>query len=276
VISDGQPEPPWEPPLDSFFTPEAGVPAAELGRAMAADALGRTTLTCGYNCLLAQTPDGLAVIDTGLGARFGGYGPRLGPLVGKLGERLAAADFAVSDLSAVVFTHLHQDHSRGAVWSGEPTFPAAAGLAHAAEVAFWSSEAAAAAAAEHRATALEAIGVFGERMRPFEYDQEILPGVRAVDAAGHTPGHTAFLLASAGERLLCLGDSFYDPLQLSHPGWGTPWDTDTVAAVRSRRRLLSRAADESLLVHAYHLPFPGLGQIARHGDAFAWHPVTPS
>jgi hypothetical protein len=91
VISDGQPEPPFEPRLDSFFTPEGGVPAAELSRELAGDPSQRTTLTCGYNCLVAQTPDGLAVIDTGLGARFGGYGPWIEPLVGKLGGRLAAA-----------------------------------------------------------------------------------------------------------------------------------------------------------------------------------------
>lgn len=57
-------------------------------------------------------------------------------------------------------------------------------------------------------------------------------------------------------RLLCVGDLFYDQLQLSHPQWCTPWDHDTVRAVRARRRLLDRVADEHLLVHAYHMPFP--------------------
>jgi hypothetical protein len=87
--------------------------------------------------LLVETPDGRAVIDTGLGARFGGYGPRIEPLVGRLGGQLAEA--GAMELSAVLFTHLHQDHARGATWSGELTFPAASGFAHAAEVEFWSS-----------------------------------------------------------------------------------------------------------------------------------------
>jgi glyoxylase-like metal-dependent hydrolase (beta-lactamase superfamily II) len=97
----------------------------------------------------------------------------------------------------VVFTHLHQDHARGATWS-------------------------------------------------------------AVDAAGHTPGHTAILVESRGERLLCVGDTFYDRLQLRRPLWCTPWDHDANQAVLSRRRLLDRAADENLLLHAYHMPFRGL------------------
>jgi glyoxylase-like metal-dependent hydrolase (beta-lactamase superfamily II) len=175
-----------------------------------------------------------------------------------------------------VFTHLHQDHCRGATWAGELTFARAAGFAHAAEVAFWSgAEAASGAAGEHLASAREAIRLFGDRLRPFEHDAEILPGVRVVDAAGHTPGHSAVLLESDGERLLCIGDLFCDQLQLSHPQWCTPWDHDTVRAVRARRRLLDRAADEHLLIQAYHLPFPGLGTITRHGGGYKWEPLWP-
>jgi len=272
VVSDGQMAPPWEPPLAAFFTPDSGVPSHQLRDAVAAEGRGRTTLSCGYNCLLVETPHGHAVIDTGLGARFLGYGPPIEPLVGRLGERLDEAGAPASALAAVVFTHLHQDHSRGATWSGELTFPEATGFAHTAEVAFW-SDAAHPAADEHLESAREAIRLFGDRLRAFEHDAEILPHVRTVNAAGHTPGHTAILLESQGERLLCTGDSFYDPLQLSHPGWQTPWDHDGQRSVLSRHRLLGWAADENLLVHAYHLPFPGLGRIRRHGDIYQWRPV---
>jgi glyoxylase-like metal-dependent hydrolase (beta-lactamase superfamily II) len=274
VISDGQMMPPWEPPLAAFFTPASGVPERELHAALAAEGRQKTTVSGGYNCVLVQTSDGHAVIDTGLGARFLGYGPAIEPLVGRLGDGLAAAAVPAAELAAVVFTHLHQDHCRGATWSGELTFPQATGFAHAAEVAFWSgAQATGVAAAEHRGSAREAIRLFGDRLRPFDHDSEILAGVRTVDAAGHTPGHSAVMLHSDGQRLLCVGDLFYDQLQLSHPQWCTPWDHDTARAVRARRRLLSRAADEHLLIHAYHMPFPGLGTIARHGDAYRWQPL---
>jgi glyoxylase-like metal-dependent hydrolase (beta-lactamase superfamily II) len=225
--------------------------------------------------VLVETGAGLTVIDTGLGARFLGYGPAIGGQVGKLGEGLTQAGVPGSDIAAVVFTHLHQDHVRGATWPGELAFPAATGFAHTAEIAFWSSGAAEAAtsAGEHMASAREAIALFGERLRPFEYGAEILPGVRTVEAAGHTPGHTALLLESAGDRLLCVGDSLHDRLQLRHPGWCTPWDVDAHRATASRRSLLAWAADERIVVHAYHLPFPGLGTVTRHGDAFEWRPA---
>jgi glyoxylase-like metal-dependent hydrolase (beta-lactamase superfamily II) len=273
VVSDGQMEPPWEPPLGAFFTPDSGVPAGELREAMAAEGGTRSALACGYNCLLVQTPAGHALIDTGLGARFLGYGPRIEPLVGRLAERLAVAGASASQVAAVVFTHLHQDHCRGAGWSGRLTFPEATGFAHDAEVAFWSDPARSTGDDEHRESARDAIRLFGTRLRAFEHDGEILPGVRTVDAAGHTPGHTAILLESRGERLLCVGDCFYDQLQLAHPTWCTPWDHDTERAILSRRRILDRAADENLLVHAYHMPFPGLGFVARHGDAYEWAPL---
>jgi glyoxylase-like metal-dependent hydrolase (beta-lactamase superfamily II) len=274
VISDGQMMPPWEPPLAEFFTPAAGVPAHELHAALAAEGRHRTTLSCGYNCVLVQTSDGHAVIDAGLGARFLGYGPAIEPLVGRLGHGLAAAGVPAAELAAVVFTHLHQDHCRGATWSGELTFPWATGFAHAAEVAFWSgAQAAGATADEHLPSAREAIRLFGDRLHPFGHDSEILPGICIVGAAGHTPGHSAVLLESGGERLLCAGDLFYDQLQLSHPRWCTPWDHDRAQAVRTRRQLLDRAAGEHLLVHAYHMPFPGLGRITRHGNAYRWQPL---
>jgi glyoxylase-like metal-dependent hydrolase (beta-lactamase superfamily II) len=273
VVSDGQMAPPWEPPLEAFFTPEAAVPDGELRAALTAEGRRKTTISCGYNCVLVRTSDGHAVIDTGLGARFLGYGPRIEPLVGRLGDGLASAGAPAAEVAAVVFTHLHQDHCRGATWSGELTFPRATGFAHSAEVAFWSGARATGAGTEdHLAGAREAIRLFGDRLRPFDHGSEILPGVHIVDAAGHTPGHSAILLRSHGEQLLCVGDLFYDELQLSHPQWCTPWDHDPARAVRARRRLLDRAADEHLRIHAYHLPFPGLGTIARHGGAYRWRP----
>jgi glyoxylase-like metal-dependent hydrolase (beta-lactamase superfamily II) len=81
------------------------------------------------------------------------------------------------------------------------------------------------------------------------------------------------MVHSQGDRLLCVGDLFYDPLQLSHPNWCTPWDHNGAAATRSRRRLLDLAADEGVPVHAYHMPFPGLGTVTRRGDAYTWTPL---
>jgi glyoxylase-like metal-dependent hydrolase (beta-lactamase superfamily II) len=271
VISDGQPAPPFEPALHDYFTPSCGVPDDVLRAAAARE--GRSTLTCGYNCLFVSTPDGMAVIDTGLGASFLGYGEYIEPLVGQLEGGMASAGLARSNLAAVIFTHLHQDHSRGAVWSGDLTFPAAVAFAHRSEVAFWSGAIDVRSAQPHVEAARETIRLFGEKLRPFEHDAELLPGIHTVGAAGHTPGHSAILLQSEGERLLCVGDTFYDPLQLTNPAWATPWDLDQPASIATRQAILGRAADEQLLVHAYHLPFPGLGHVQRSGATYTWNSI---
>ncbi|MDX3003504.1 MBL fold metallo-hydrolase [Kribbella solani] len=224
--------------------------------------------------MFVSTVDGMAVVDTGLGASFLGYGEYIEPLVGQLADGMAGAGLSRSELAAVIFTHLHQDHSRGAIWSGEPTFPVADAYAHVAEVAYWSGPIEQESALPHSAAARETIRLYGERLRrSFEHHDEILPGVRALPATGHTPGHSAILLESAGERLLCVGDTFYDPLQVTNPGWATPWDLDHPASVATRRRILAWAADEQVLLHAYHLPFPGLGRVRRTATSYTWEPI---
>src|SRR5690348_1899234 len=156
-------EPPLAPPLEAFFTPGTGVPVQDLREALAAEGQGRTMVKCGYNCLLVETPDGRAVIDTGLGARFLGYGPRIEPLVGRLGGQLAEA--GATELSAVLFTHLHQDHARGATWSGELTFPGATGFARAAEGGCWAAPGRSAVDGGDRPAGNGGIRTCGERLR---------------------------------------------------------------------------------------------------------------
>jgi glyoxylase-like metal-dependent hydrolase (beta-lactamase superfamily II) len=274
IVSDGQPEPPFEPQLAEFFAPESGVPIDELREVATLEGNARTTLTLGYNSLLIDAGAGWAIVDPGLGAKFLDYGTEIEPLVGHLTHRLGEAGLGVDAIGAVLFTHLHHDHTRGAIWSGQATFPEATAFAHKAEVAYWSDAPASATAAPHRECASAAIHVLDQGLRTFDYGVEVVHHVRAVDASGHSPGHTAFALESQGRRLLCVGDTFYDPLHVSHPQWRTPWDHEAEPSVRSRRRLLGRAADEKLLVHAYHMPFPGLGVIKRRDDTFMWSPVS--
>ena len=74
---------------------------------------------------------------------------------------------------------------------------------------------------------------------------EIVPGVRAIPAPGHTPGHLAVLLASEGQQLLNLGDAAVHPLHLEHPEWENGFDLAAGRAVATRRALLERAAAET-------------------------------
>jgi glyoxylase-like metal-dependent hydrolase (beta-lactamase superfamily II) len=270
VLSDGQMQPPWEPSWEIFFGPDTGVPDDDLAAALEEEGQHRRGLALGYNCLCVETENGTALIDTGLGKHFLGYGPEIGSQVGKLGNALSDAEIDKQDISAVILTHLHQDHVRGAIWSGEMDFPNAKHFVTVAEAAYWevTDE-----RSDHVRVARDALGIIDKQLERIEYDTEIISGIHTIAAAGHTPGHMALTLNSKGERLLCMGDSFYDPIQLRQPRWWTRYDLDSHQSVVSRIRLSEWAADEGFLVHAYHMPFPGIGRIIRVGQAFKWHPV---
>jgi glyoxylase-like metal-dependent hydrolase (beta-lactamase superfamily II) len=103
---------------------------------------------------------------------------------------------------------------------------------------------------------------------------EIAPGIRAVAAHGHTHGHYAIMLESRGEKLLHLVDTAVHYIAgLEHPEWTVGADLNKPLAIETRKRLLSRAADEQLLVAGYHFPFPGVGRIMPLGEGFRYVPV---
>lgn len=273
VLSDGQMRPPWEPAWEVFFGPETGVPDDELREALQKEGEHREGLSLGYNCLYVETESQKILIDTGLGKHFTGYGPELEPHHGKLSDALLEAGIDIEGITSVILTHLHQDHSRGCIWSGELTFPNATYIVASDEVAFWANNTVPSELADHDLVAKKALSMIGKRLKTVEYDTEITRGVRIISAQGHTAGHIAVLLSSEGEHLLCVGDTFYDALQVRHPNWCAHYDLDPQQSITSRQRLLSWAVDNKCRVLAYHMPFPGLGQIISDGESFEWCPI---
>jgi glyoxylase-like metal-dependent hydrolase (beta-lactamase superfamily II) len=47
----------------------------------------------------------------------------------------------------------------------------------------------------------------------------MVPGIGAIPAPGHTPGHMVVSVCSGDERLLYIGDTVLHPLHLEHPDW---------------------------------------------------------
>jgi glyoxylase-like metal-dependent hydrolase (beta-lactamase superfamily II) len=105
---------------------------------------------------------------------------------------------------------------------------------------------------------------------PVEGEDEVVPGIRFVSAAGHTPGHTAFHVSSGNEQLMISSDAAYVPaLCAAHPGWHGVFDQDAVLAEVSRRKLLDRVVADKMLICGSHFPWPRLGKIASDGAAYA-------
>ena len=113
----------------------------------------------------------------------------------------------------------------------------------------------------------------------YEWGQEVAPGITAIDAHGHTPGHTAFAVASGSARVLIQSDVTNIPeLFLRHPDWHVVFDVDPLAAAQTRHKIYDMAAAERMTVVGFHFQFPSIGHVEKEGTGYrlvptAWNPV---
>jgi len=223
-----------------------------------------------YTCLLVNAADHLVLVDTGAGG--------LAPSTGRLIHNLKAAGIEPDDINTVILTHAHPDHIGGNLnREGKLTFPNARYVMWKGEWDFWTSEEAALKLDEHAkmmlAFAQRNLPPIRDRLDLVDHETEILPGIRAVAAPGHTPGHMAVAISSRRQQLLCISDTFLHPVHLEQPEWYAVVDFDPKQVVATRRRLLNKAAVEKALVLAFHFPFPGLGHVVQKGTGWQWQPI---
>lgn len=111
-------------------------------------------------------------------------------------------------------------------------------------------------------------------IQPYAAGDEIVPGVTAVAAPGHTLGHHAFLISDGGDRLLRMMDAVVHYLVgPEEPDWALGVEMDPSAAAATRRRVFAEAADNRALVAGYHFPFPGIGRIVPMDNAWRFVPI---
>jgi glyoxylase-like metal-dependent hydrolase (beta-lactamase superfamily II) len=220
------------------------------------------------NTFLIHSGGRIAIVDTG----SGNY---LQPSAGFVQRNLAAAGIDAASIDTVLLTHMHPDHSAGLtdMTSGERLFPNAELVMHENELVHWFDDGAM-AKADERSEKLyfqagrEKVAPYKQRTRLFRQG-EVFPGVTAVPSLGHTPGHTAYLIASGNEQLMIWGDTVHVPeVQTAFPDAGMAFDTDLAAAAASRKRMFDRVASDGVLVAGMHLHFPSFARLKRRGDAY--------
>jgi glyoxylase-like metal-dependent hydrolase (beta-lactamase superfamily II) len=241
-------------------------------------ALARAFLTdpveASVNAFLINTGTRLVLIDAGAGVLFG-------PTLGRVAANLRASGYTPEQVDAIYITHLHGDHVGGVMDGEKRLYPNATVFCDKHEADHWLSEAQMNAAPDVRKDtfkgAMASIKpyVASGRFQTFEGDTELAPGIRAVAAHGHTPGHTVYIVESADQRLVLWGDLMHvGAVQFPEPTVTIRFDSDSPAAATQRAKVFADVASRGSWVAGPHLPFPGIGHLRAEGLGYSWVPAN--
>lgn len=247
-------------------------PLDEVQTAMADRFLPTDVLPITFTALVLSTGGRTILIDTG-------NGDSGAKTAGKFMAGFHAAGFHPKEVDTIVISHFHGDHINGLrLQDGSWVYENAEILVPAPEWEFWMDDGRMSRAPDAMKGIFQgARRVFGpvaKDVRRYEADEELAPGIVAVAAYGHTPGHMAFSIASGSDGMMAVSDLTNHPaLFVRNPDWEFAADIDPEKARKSRRRILDRAAQDRTRLAFYHAPFPAVGHIAKAGDGYDFVPV---
>ena len=226
------------------------------------------------NAYLVHTGAKLVLIDAGAAGLFG-------PTLGKLLGNLKAAGYQPEQVDEIYITHMHPDHVGGLVADGKMAFPNAVVRADMREGSFWLSQEnldkAPADAKGFFQGAMASLNpyVAAGKLKPFDGETELVPGIRAIPARGHTPGHTIYAVESQGNKLVVWGDLMHvAAVQFAMPSVTIQFDTDAKAAAPQRQQNYADAAKKGYYVAVAHVSFPGIGRLRADGKGYEWLPAN--
>jgi glyoxylase-like metal-dependent hydrolase (beta-lactamase superfamily II) len=265
VLNDGT----VELPVDTLLK----MPKDKADKALA-KSFEHSPLETSVNGYLINTGEKLVLVDVGAAGLFG-------PTLGKLLANLKAAGYQPEQVDEIYITHMHPDHVGGLVADGQRAFPNAVVRAGKADADFWLSQANMdKAPAEQKGFFQGAMGAFGpyvhaNKFVPITGNTELVPGVKSYASAGHTPGHTTYVVESKGQKLVLLGDLMHvAAVQFDEPAVTIGFDTDNQAAATQRKAAFADAAKQGYLIGASHLQFPALGHLRASGKGYQFVPVN--
>ena len=241
----------------------------DVAAAAEANFLPKDKMLNGFTPVLVNTGKELVLFDSGNGVNGQ-------PATGHLAERMKAAGVDPEQIDVVVITHCHPDHIGGLMTEGKPLAPKARYVIGEKEYEFWSSPDRANGPTANAAKVVQANVVpLKDKMTFVKNDGEVVSGIRAIEAFGHTPGHMAWHVESAGQRLL-IGADFCNHyvLSLRYPQWHVSFDADKDQAVATRLKLLDMLSADRIPFTSYHMPFPAVGFVEKDNGSYRFVPAS--
>lgn len=220
-----------------------------------------------------QTGPHKVLLDTGMGdVTFPGNEVDNGRLL----AGLSAVAVSAEDITDVILSHGHPDHIGSCTKDGAPLFKNARYHLPPAELEFWTQKP---SDEQSFMNVMQSIGAaqlepVRTLIQPYSAGDQIVPGITAIAAPGHTLGHHAFMIHDGTDKLLHLMDAAVHYLVgPEEPDWAMAVEMDQTAAADTRRTLFKQAAEQNLFVAGYHFPFPGIGKIIPQQNAWRFVPM---
>jgi glyoxylase-like metal-dependent hydrolase (beta-lactamase superfamily II) len=237
-----------------------------------------------YNPIVLNTGAKLVLVDMGTGEA--NYIASKG-VAGQLLANMAAAGIDPKAIDTIIISHYHGDHINGLLKADSSlAFPNAEVLVPAPEHKYWTD-----AGEESRAPTPRIADIFKgvrrvignaevmKRLRTYEWDKEVIPGVLAVGTPGHTPGHTSHIVTSGASKVYVQADVTHAPFLFArHPGWHAFYDHEPVQAEATRRKVYDMLSAEKMMVQGFHYPFPSVAHVEKTATGYLeipmpWNPV---
>lgn len=237
----------------------------DMAKHLEANFLPADNMVLQQNITVVNTGSKIAVIDTGMGAS-----KMFGESQGRLAANMKAGGIDPAAVDAVILSHCHPDHAGGLVdKDGKSVFPNAAVYVNEADFKFWTDEAHLSNKdmAPFVQLARDNLLPHKDKITFIKGGQEVITGITAMDAPGHTVGHTIFMVASGGKTLAVTADvAHHYVLMTETPKIEFVYDMDSKQAVQTRLKVWDMLSTDKIPLVAFHFPWPGLGNIGKTGN----------